>query len=154
MKVISRAYKKLSFFILVAGIIFALNIPAVCSDDIVGKIITKSEANTQFGTVLVSDSVSAEQVMKWVGASESHIMFNIMNNQVYVLTNNRKVVAPEGAIIQDSDTFHVYSTSKVTELLSVSRAAVVAFEIRANVFSLTAGEYTLEFSLLCPPYCN
>ena len=96
---------KLSFFITLLGIIFALNSPSIYAGDIVGKIVIKTEGNTLFGPVLTSVPVSVIQVQNWVAASNSYIMFNITNNQVYVLTTNRTVIAPTGAIVQNSDVF-------------------------------------------------
>ncbi len=142
------------FFLTLIGFIFVYNTTTIHAGDVAGKIITKTEADTQFGPVLNSVNVSSGQVTDWLSKSSSYIMFSIINNQLYVVDNNRVVIFPSGATVQPSEIFHVYSISKVSELISLGGGGTINFEVRENVFSLTIGNYTLEFGTFCPPYCN
>ncbi len=119
----------------------------------VGKIIPKSEADAQFGSVLNSVTVPAAEVVDWLAQSNNYIMFRIINNSLQVLGDNRTPISTGGAQILPSDIFHLYNKSKVAELLSLGNGTTFSFEVRQNVFSITKDENTLEFGYPCPPFC-
>ena len=50
--------------------------------------------------------------------------------------------------------FHRFSKSIVKELLSLGKEEISYVEKRAEVLSITNGEFTLEMSDPCPPNCD
>ncbi|MBI5728003.1 MAG: hypothetical protein HY965_09135 [Ignavibacteriales bacterium] len=143
---------KLRMFIF--SVLFVCLCPNFYSGEIIGKIIPKPEADILFGPVITSLEFPANQVREWLNNSNDYILFSIKDNRLYVLTNTRVVIYPSTESVQASDVFHVYSISKVVELLSTAGKGSVAFEIRKSVFSITLGNETLEFGSLCPPFCK
>jgi len=118
-----------------------------------GKIISKEEANKLFGPVLVSKEIPSSTLKSLISQSAKVIMFNIMNNDVYILGDSRKVLLPAGLTINSSEVFHVYSTSIVHELLSNGSGPMTYIEKREKVLTITNGNFTLEYSIICPPFC-
>ena len=118
-----------------------------------GKIISKKSANELFGPVLVSKEVPTENLKMNLNQSTNVVMFKIMNNDIYILNNNRDVLSPLGTTVSSSDVFSVYSISVVQELLNSGGSSVTYVEKRKEVLTITNGEYTLEYSIACPPVC-
>lgn len=119
-----------------------------------GKILSKENANELFGAVLVSKEIPTSSLKSLVNQSSKVIMFNIINNDTYILDNNRKALLPAGFSVSSSEAFHVYSTSIVQELLDNGNTPVTYIEQRQEVLTITNGNYTLEYSWICPPFCN
>ena len=118
-----------------------------------GKILNKEEANKLFGAVLVSKEIPTSTLKALVNQSSKVIMFNFIQNDVYILGDNRKVLLPAGFSVSSSEVFHVYSTSIVQELLDNGGSQVTYIEQRKEVLTITNGNYTLEYSIICPPVC-
>ncbi|PIP78975.1 MAG: hypothetical protein COW85_02655, partial [Ignavibacteria bacterium CG22_combo_CG10-13_8_21_14_all_37_15] len=83
------------------------------------------------------------------------------NGRVHILDKGRKAQFPSAAAVENSDVFHVFSTSIVAELIGLEKGTEVTIEERANnILSITTSStggdaYTLEFSISpCPPYCQ
>ena len=125
-----------------------------------GKIIKASEADALFGPVLKAEKINVQQLKATLGKASERVMFGFKNGRVNILDKTRKAVFPSAAAIQNSDVFHVFSTTIVEELLGLEKGTEVTVEERANnilsiTTSSTTGEdaYTLEFAYLCPPDC-
>ena len=138
--------KQLFFTVLVVTLISFYACPQ-------GKILSKEEANKLFGTVLVSKEMPSSTLMSLANKSTKVIMFNVIDNNIYIMDKNRKVLLPEGFAVSSSQEFHVFSTSIVHELLSNGNNPVTYIEKRKDVLTITNGNYTLEFAILCPPFC-
>lgn len=150
----AKTSKKIVLFLITLIIIFfGITGTANSQDKIIGKVISKNEANNLFGPVISSVTISASQLNSWLTKSENYIMFAIKNNKLFVLGDNRTPIATNGSSISPGEIFHIYSKSKVQELLSSGEGTAIVFEIRQNVFSITKDESTLEFGDNCPPYC-
>ncbi|MFA6978398.1 MAG: hypothetical protein WC209_03655 [Ignavibacteriaceae bacterium] len=124
-----------------------------------GKIIKASEADVLFGPVLKSEKINVQQLKAILGQASERVMFGFKNGRVNILDKTRKAVFPSATAIEHSDVFHIFSTAIVEELLSLEKGTEVTIEQRAkNILSITTssigGEtYTLEFALICPPWC-
>lgn len=118
-----------------------------------GKIINKQEANKLFGIVLVSKEMPTSTLKSFTSQSTKVIMFNIISNDVYILGDNRKVLLPAGFSVSSSEVFHMFSTSIVQDLLNNGNSPVTYIEQRKEVLTITNGNYTLEYSWICPPVC-
>ncbi len=120
----------------------------------VGEIFTAQEANTQFGSVLESKSVSTSTVRNWINSTDDKIMFLLDNGTLTVLGDDRDLVYSTGQYSEANEVFHMYSKSLVAELLNDGGNSTTYFENRNSVFSITNGSYTLEMSHDCPPNCD
>lgn len=120
----------------------------------IGKIFTASDANSQFGRVVESKSVSTSTVKGWLNSTDDKIMFLLVKGSLTVLGDDRDLVYSTSKYSEVDEVFHMYSKSMVAELLSKGGNSNTYFENRNDVFSLTNGEYTLEKSFPCPPHCN
>ena len=136
-------------------LLFAFSVVALMSVNVYsqGKILNKEEANKLFGAVLVSKEISTSTLKLLVNQSSKVIMFNIINNDSYILGDNRKVLLPAGISVSSSEVFHVYSTSIIQELLNNGNTPVTYIEQRKEVLTITNGDLTLEYALICPPFC-
>jgi len=123
------------------------------ADQPLGQLLSKEEADKQFGPVLSGVEMESTQISSLFAKSDNVLMFNIINGQAVVLGNGRKVLFPEDANIDSETVFHVYGISILQELLEKGNSPVSSLEMRKDVFSITNGATTLEFSANCPPYC-
>lgn len=118
-----------------------------------GKILSKENADQLFGPVLMSKEIPTETLKMYSNQSFNVIMFKLMNNDLYILDNNRNALLPLGATINSTEVFSMYSVAIVQQLLSDGNSPFTTVEKRKDVLTITNGEYTLEFAGLCPPYC-
>ncbi len=128
--------------------------------EIVGKIITSSEADALFGPAIKSISFNAKRLLMLANKSPEHIMFNVVNGEIRVLNNKRKALHPEGLSIASNERYHMFSTSKLLELMNLSGGTELVIQLRANdvltIFaesSTKADTHVLEFAISCPPWC-
>ena len=119
-----------------------------------GKIFSSEEADNMFGKVLHSRSLSTQLVQELLNRTNNYIMFRFESNEVIILDNKRKVLFPEGVLINSQDVFTVYDVQVVTELLSLGNSSEVKVEKRTEVLSITSGSFTMEIGALCPPFCG
>jgi hypothetical protein len=120
----------------------------------IGKIYTKDEADKLYGNVIESVQISVSEVNSLLNQTQDKIMFSILNNQLVLLGDNRKVLSATTQNISPSDVFAVYSKSKLLELLNYGNGINVYFEKRASRPTITFGLHTLEFATICPPICQ
>lgn len=118
-----------------------------------GKILSKENADQLFGPVLVSKEILTEPLKMYTNQSTNVIMFKLMNNDLYILDNNRNALLPLGATINSTEVFSMYSVAIVQQLLSDGNNPFTTVEKRKDVLTITNGIFTLEFAGLCPPYC-
>lgn len=154
--------KRTSFFPLLLAVLFiGFNFPASAQNNIgvVGKIFTVQEANQLFGPVLTKVKFNTNKLKSFMKDSPEYLMFSLKNGNLKILNKNRVTLHPIGAkdvevvIESDKEQFHIFSTSIIEELLGASKSAEVDIEIREEVLTITADGNTLEYAILCPPYC-
>jgi len=88
-------------------------------------------------------------------------MFGLINKNLIILGDNRRLIYPEKAEYKESDVFTVYSTDVVKELLSDTilrkqydnEHETVQVEQRREVLSVSTDTQTLETGSKCPPSC-
>jgi len=120
----------------------------------IGKIYTKDEADKLYGNVIESVQISASELNSLVSHSQNVIMFSVLNNQLVLLGDNRKMLSMTTQNISSSDVFAVCSKSKLLELLNYGDAINVYFEKRLSRPTITYGMHTLEEMAECPPICD
>lgn len=123
-------------------------------DGVVGKIIAKDEANRLFGNVTQSVSFSTDQLISLLPEIENYVMFQIINENIYILGEKRDVLFPQDGSVDDNQMFHLLSKSLLLELFAAGKSPVTFIEKRGNVLTISNGDYTLEFTYPCPPFCS
>lgn len=118
-----------------------------------GQIFTNQGADNLFGPVITSVSIPRITFQFFLTKTYNYIMFKVEDNKAIVLDNNRKVISPEGTIINPTDNFTVYKISVINELLSKSNENIVYIQQRNNVLSVSIGGFTMEVGSICPPFC-
>lgn len=118
-----------------------------------GKIISKKEAGELFGDVLVKKEIESEFLRTLCNKSVENMMFKIVDSEVIILGDNRKVIYPPEKVISEADVFSRYSKSLVIELLEKGGSDKTYIEERKEVLTISNGLYVLEFSVPCPPLC-
>jgi len=120
----------------------------------IGQIFDSKEADELFGPVLEKMSINADELRAILSSTDNKIMFRLENNSYTILGDNRKLLYCTDNFIDSNQVFHLYSKSKVLELLNKGSEQTVILENRRNVFSITVGNYTLEKGAPCPPNCG
>ena len=137
-----------------------------------GQIFSKAEADKLFGPVLKSVVVPVADVKAMLDKCKSVVMFDVDADgaapQLIAVDDARHTLNAYGKSVASTRVLHKYSKAKVAELLSTAAASAkttattlatdatttVTVEIRATVLSVTVGDYTLEKSAGCPPWCD
>jgi hypothetical protein len=119
-----------------------------------GKIYSKAEANTLFGSVIESVRMNADQFKSIIQQSTADVMVRVLNGELTILGDGRSVLFPEGKSVRPDDVFRLYSKSKVAELLGCAVENVINVEKRSGTITVTYGLYTLEEGWPCPPDCG
>ncbi len=120
----------------------------------VGKIYSKDQADQLFGPVLNSQTINAHALQALATKCPQYIMFNIVNGQLYILNANRTVLyGPSAHAVNPAQVFHFCSASMILNLIQTSGATSISVEQRQNNLTVTAGSYTLEDFMTCPPTC-
>lgn len=144
--------KKLAKFLL---IIICLVFTTQSCTKIAGKIFTREEANSLFGSTDSTAVIAPAELAAAIAKTDKNVMFRIFEGKAVVLGDRRTPIYPTTSfVVGETDVYHAYSKAKVLELLSKGKGDMVYLENRKNVFSVTFGEYTLEFSYPCPPWCE
>jgi len=118
-----------------------------------GQIFTKQQADSLYGPVITSIPFSKQSIKTFLTQTNNYIMFRIDNNSAIVLDNHRMPLYPSHIPMNSADVYTMYSASVLENLLSLGNNSTVYIEKRENVLSVTDGGYTMEYGLLCPPYC-
>ena len=147
--------KKFSVLYVLLGIIFlsCLVNAQTQSLGVVGKLFTKTEADQLYGPVKQSISINTSTLTNLAAKTPDYILFNIVNNNLYILNSSRAVLDGPTLSVSSSQVFKVASTSMLLNLLKQGQSATTTFEVRANVFTVTNGDFTLEEVATCPPVC-
>jgi len=133
-------------------IIFTFNL--CWSQTIVGKIYTKDEANRIYGPVSTSVQISSSMLSNLANNTTNYLMFRLIDGYLVISGDKRKVLYPAGAVISEKEEMKLFSVSLVTKLITEGNDSFTKIEIRNNnVLTITNGNYTLEYSWPCPPYC-
>lgn len=124
-----------------------------CTTMAQGKIFTKENADELYGPVIDSVEIKTTDLMKMMDSTKTNIMFTVENSKMNILGDNRKPLLEEFAI-KSSQVYHLFLKSTTLELLNLGGKDITYIEKRECVLSVTNGNYTMEISLPCPPYCN
>jgi len=120
---------------------------------VVGEVMSLEEGLSRFGTVTQEVGFETSKLSSLLAQVKEYVMFNIVNGKVVVLDDARNVLYPSGVTVRDEDVFHLYSKSKVQELINLGGSQETSFQFRGDVFTVVNGNTLLECSDHCPPIC-
>jgi hypothetical protein len=137
----------LALFLLLSGLTF--------SQQVVGKIYSKQEADNLYGPVLSSVQIKSTTLTGLLSNSTNYIMFRIINGSAYIVDNNRHPLYSGSFSVNTTDVYRVFSISSIYKLLQNGNSPMTFIESRSNgVISITNGVFTMEYGNTCPPWCN
>lgn len=130
----------------------------------VGKLFTKQEAKVTFGKVIGTLTIKAQDLRKALEGAKDYVFFTIKNNRIVIRDENKNRLTEEDEWLDKGEPLYMFSKTMIMKLLQngyekadnsvqSTKAQVVYVEIRPEVLTLTAGDTTLELSLICPPIC-
>ncbi|HVO74768.1 MAG TPA: hypothetical protein VMT35_12145 [Ignavibacteriaceae bacterium] len=114
-----------------------------------GKIITSTEANQLFGSVLVSISMSTHEFEQIINQSKNALRVKISSNNLFITNSEKSILYKSGGNLSPDENFHTFSILVIKELIAKGQSNIVFFEQRNDVLTITIGEFTLEFSTCC-----
>jgi len=117
-----------------------------------GKIFTKENADELYGPVLSSVEIETAKLVELLDSTKTNIMFKITDSKLTLLGDERKALM-EDVSFDSTDVFHLFLKSTTLELLNSGGEEVTYIEQRECVLSVTNGNFTMEISYPCPPYC-
>jgi len=120
----------------------------------IGKIFDSSIADQDFGSVIISQSMSVKQFDNILDKCDDYVMFRFIGGNIVILDQDRSLVYPSEASIKDNEVFVLFSKSVIMALLAKGDSEFVSFEQRIKTFTITSGNYTMEVGGLCPPICT
>jgi hypothetical protein len=124
------------------------------SQNIVGKIYTNAEASSLYGPVMTSVAISSIQLNNLTLQTTNYLMFRILNGNLIILGDKRKVLYPVNTSIGTQDVYRYLSISLIQKIIKDGNSPMTYIEIRNNeVLTITNGVYTLENTMICPPFC-
>jgi hypothetical protein len=122
--------------------------------DIVGKIYSKDEADSLYGSPLNSVKISVPELKTCMGKSLNSLMFRYEEGQFYIADNNRKVLNKDVAF-SPAVVFTRFSISVIEDLIMKGNGDTAVMELRPNdVVTITINAFTMENGTMCPPLCN
>jgi hypothetical protein len=119
-----------------------------------GKIFNSSEAESLFGKVEESYSINNDALISYLKKTEKVVMFTLENNQLTILGDKRRLILGSEEDFDAKTVFHTFSVSLVEELIELGKKNIIYIENRVEVLTITCGEFTLELSFPCPPFCG
>lgn len=126
---------------------------STCFSQTIGQIFGKEEANTLFGSVLESVTMSQSQLSSIISQTQNYVMFKVSNGNVTILGDGRTVLYPTGATVSSSEVFYLFSKSKLIELFNLSSGTQIYIERRSQTQTITKEQNTLDLAQPCPPFC-
>jgi hypothetical protein len=119
-----------------------------------GEILSKDAANQEFGSVINSVSMDSDRLRTFAAETNNLIMFYLMDNELYILGDNRAPLYPANSELDADIVCKVYSKTIFIELLDRDQETKTYIESRENTLTITNGNYTLEYGATCPPWCS
>lgn len=119
-----------------------------------GKIVSATDGENLFGAVITTYQLNTNDLLAYCQNAGRVIMFAEENAGLFVAGAGRIILSLNTATPSPDLIFHVYSVTKVNELITLGKDQITVVEIRSDVVDLKNGEYVLEYGSFCPPYCG
>jgi hypothetical protein len=121
--------------------------------NVVGKIYSRDAAESTYGSVIAELKINSSVLASLAASSGAYIMFHMNDGKLIISDQDKKPLHPPSEEFPEETVFHYFSTSKVNELLKSGNDPSTSIEQRRDVLTLSSGNFTLENSRPCPPYC-
>ncbi|MCB0745946.1 MAG: hypothetical protein KDC90_00650, partial [Ignavibacteriae bacterium] len=115
---------------------------------------TNEEADNLFGEVLIEKEIDLTELNNLLNNTNNVIMFKLDAEGFTVLGDDRKLLLSTANYVEKNEIFHMFSKSKVQELVKNGTGKLIKLQKRNEVFTINSGNFTLELSLPCPPGCH
>jgi hypothetical protein len=119
----------------------------------IGRIFLKANADSLFGKVVESASISRDQLQSVLMGTDNYAMFKIIKGELIILGDARKVLSPAERKVDDAQVFSLFSKSNVLSMLDVTDVKTVLVEQREKALTISYDWVILEMAQECPPYC-
>ena len=119
----------------------------------VGKIFDKKEANILFGDVKSSTELKPNVLKQALLSAKDYVLITVRNGRISLANEKKQVLAGDLQPISTTETVYIFSKDKVAEFVTLIGSSPIIVEQRDATITLTAGDYTLEYALPCPPTC-
>jgi hypothetical protein len=133
-------------------VLFALFLLNVSNAQAIGEIFDMEYADQEFDSVMSFIEIENADLVKMLNTSGEYIMLNIETGTIRAIDAQRKSI--QGSAVSNEEIFYKMSTSKVELLLKKGADKITRLEMRPKTMTLTNGDFTLERTDPCPPYCN
>lgn len=120
----------------------------------IGKIFILSDAENQFGNVLYEHNLENEVLKNIMKNTLNYVMFDINNNDLTILGDGRILLYTKSTYLEKDDVFHLFSKSLLENLMNLGNSKTCNFQKREKAYTIQNGQFVLEYSLPCPPYCH
>jgi len=144
---------KNSLIVLISFVIISFSFNSEIISQDYGKIFTSTEADSLFGTVQMSYTIEDSVLISLLQKTKKVVMFKFINEKLIILGEKRRQLFGSVMEIDNDTVFHMFSVEKVLQLLEMGGSDSSTIERRVEVLSITNGNFTLEMSQPCPPYC-
>ncbi len=124
----------------------------ISTAQIIGKIFDKDFADNEFGEVINFIEIDNNSLTDLTETAGEYIMFNIDTGILKALDKDRNSVL--GEAVSAEEIFYKLSTSLINKLTTEGKENITKIEMRPETLTLTNGEFTLELTIPCPPYCG
>jgi hypothetical protein len=125
-----------------------------------GQIFTKTEANSLFGPVISKVAVPKAHFKDALTKCPNRVLFAITKGNAVIATPKKQTLFSTSTMLtaeslqSQNITYRVVSSTTLNDFLNAAAEDTVYVEQRANVYTLTSGDVTLEKTSGCPPDCN
>ena len=127
---------------------------SIYSQEEIGKIFTKAEADSLYGKVIESYTMSSDSLLGLLKEAGDKIMFRVKDNKAVITGSNRNPLYPKNAKVTQDEVLRVYSSKMVLELIATGRKEVVTIQLRESTTTIENGASVLELGFPCPPLCE
>lgn len=119
----------------------------------IGKLFPKAKADSLFGKVVDSATITKTELKNLLGKTKNHLMFRVEKGELSILGDGRKILYSKQSKIDKDVKFHMFSKSVVKTLLDISDAGTIQVEQRENALTVDNDWAVMELSTICPPFC-
>ena len=137
--------------------IFISQINAQNDLGIVGKVITLEEAEELFGQVDEQIEVRTTALQQVLTHVPKYVLMRLENGKLGIYNEKRKGIGKGlgkgNPPVGPTEKLHVYSKSKVLEVIQKGKAPITAIQKRGDKMTVQNGVYVLEYATFCPPFC-
>ena len=145
--------KQITMGILTIFLLISVTTKAQGKLGFVGKIFDKKEAHILFGEVKSSRELKPNILKQALLQVKDYVLITVRNGRISLANEKKQVLAGDIQTIGTTETVYIFGKDKVAEFISLIGSSPIQVEERGSTITLTAGDYTLEYALPCPPTC-